>query len=182
MAFVSFLKEEDGLGTVMHREPKRYNPFMAMGHDIMCGPSELSFAERELIAVYVSALNACHFCVGTHVSIAKALGQDPALVEALVHDPANAPVPAKLKPVLAFVRKLTIEPARLTQADADAVFQAGWKDQTLSDAVAVAAYFAMANRLADGHGVGSLPQSLNDAIGAQIAADGYPRVEDLQLK
>ncbi|GAB4153376.1 MAG: hypothetical protein Tsb0016_25890 [Sphingomonadales bacterium] len=182
MPFVKFLNEGEGLGSVVAREPKKYNPFLAMGHHIMVGPSEFSFAERELIAVYVSALNACAFCVGTHVSIAKALGQDPALVEALVDDPDKAPVPDKLKPVMAYVRKLTLSPAKLVQADADAVLAAGWSDQALSDAVAVAAYFAMANRLADGHGVEGLTAALNESIGAQVAAHGYPEVDDLQLR
>jgi uncharacterized peroxidase-related enzyme len=180
---MSYLKADDGLGPVLNREPERYNAFLAMGQHIMCAPSELSFAERELIATYVSALNACHFCYGTHSSIAKALGQDPALVDALVANPATAPIPDKLKSIFAYVRKLTFEPARLTQSDADTVYASGWKHQTLSDAVAVAAYFAMANRLADGHGAPGLPQTLNDAIGAQIAAaGGYPRMDELLQK
>lgn len=183
MPFMSYFKKDDGLGPVINREPRRYNPFMALGHDIMTAPSELTFGDRELISVYVSALNACHFCYGTHAAIAKAAGQDPALVDALVANPETAPIPEKLKPIYAFVRKLTFEPARLTQADADAVYRAGWAEQTLSDAVAVAAYFAMANRLADGHGCPGLPQELNDAIGAQIAGLGaYPATDQLIQK
>jgi alkylhydroperoxidase family enzyme len=53
---------------------------------------------------------------------------------------------------LAFLEKLTLRPAELEQADADAVRAAGVSDQALRDAAAVCALFSMIVRLADSFG------------------------------
>jgi len=40
----------------------------------------------------------------------------------------------------------------MSQADADAVFEAGWDEQALHDAIAVTARAAFMQRIAEGHG------------------------------
>jgi AhpD family alkylhydroperoxidase len=74
----------------------------------------------------VSSVNACGYCLGAHARTAEAFGVDPALIEALAADLDTAPVEPKLKPVLAYVTKLTRTPSRMTDADRQAVFDAGW--------------------------------------------------------
>ncbi len=45
-------------------------------HEIVLrGPSTLSVRERELIAAYVSGLNACQYCHGVHSVTAEAFGR-----------------------------------------------------------------------------------------------------------
>ena len=70
----------------------------------------------------------------------------------VLEDLDTAPVEARLKPLLAFVRKLTLTPAEMSQADADAVFEAGWEEQALHDAIAVTARAVFMQRLVEGHG------------------------------
>jgi alkylhydroperoxidase family enzyme len=48
---------------------------------------------------------------------------------------------------------LTLAPSRMTPADAQAVFDAGWDEQALHDAVSVCALFNLMNRLVDGLGL-----------------------------
>ncbi|MEM9684270.1 MAG: peroxidase, partial [Pseudomonadota bacterium] len=67
-------------------------------------------------------------------------------------DPDAAPGEPKLKPLLAFVRKLAVAPGEMTQADADAVFDAGWDERALHDAIAVTARMCFMQRLVEGHG------------------------------
>jgi hypothetical protein len=55
--------------------------------------------------------------------------------------------------VLRYVKKLTLTPSRMTRADADAVFAAGWDERALGDAVAICALFNFYNRIVEGHGV-----------------------------
>ncbi len=55
--------------------------------------------------------------------------------------------------MFAYVRKLTLTPSRITQADADAVFAVGWDEEALHHAVSVCALFNMMNRLVDGLGI-----------------------------
>lgn len=155
MPFFSWLPENAGVRHVMLHQPRRYLPVCGtFTQEIMRGPSALSVAERELIAAYVSALNACHYCSGAHKAFALDSGVAEAVFDALVQQgPEAAPVDAKLRPILAYAKKLTQTPSRLTQGDADAVVAAGWPEQALSDAVAVVALFNFYNRLVDGHGV-----------------------------
>ena len=58
-----------------------------------------------------------------------------------------------MKPLLAFVRKLTLTPSEMTQADADAVFDAGWDEKALHDAIAITARMSFMQRLTAGHGL-----------------------------
>ena len=65
----------------------------------------------------------------------------------------GAPVRDELKPLLEYVRILTLTPSRITTADADAVLAAGWDEQSFHEAIIVCARFAMMNRITLGHGL-----------------------------
>jgi len=131
-------------------------------HDaILRGPSELSVAQRELIATYVSGLNNCSFCYGAHRTFAEVHGIDPDLFEQLVADPQSAGVEAKLLPILAYARKLTQAPAMVTEADAARVYEAGWGEEALFTAVSVTALFNLMNRLVEGTGITADPMLRN---------------------
>src|SRR5262249_28758365 len=77
------------------------------GQALMRGPSPCPPGERELIAAYVSGVNACRYCFGVHSRVAAAFGVDAKVFDALMSDPDGAPVDARLKPVLRYARKLT---------------------------------------------------------------------------
>jgi alkylhydroperoxidase family enzyme len=84
---------------------------------------------------------------------AAAFGVPEEVVSALVADLPTAPVEDRLKPVLELVRTLTLTPSRVTDAEIAAVYEAGWDEQALHDAVSVCALFNLMNRLVDGLGV-----------------------------
>lgn len=134
--------------------------------------SALAARDKELIAAYVSALNACQYCYGVHAETARAFGIADGLLETLIDDPQRAPVEERLKPVLAYARKLTLAPAKVTQADADAVFAAGWGEAAFHDAVLTVCLFNFMNRLVDGHGVKGSP-AMFAARGKALRDDGY---------
>src|SRR4029453_17956570 len=73
-------------------------------------------------------------------------------IDGLIQDLATAPIDSKLRPILAFVKKLTLTPKRMTQADDDAVFAAGWEEGPFNSAIAVCSLFDLMNRVVDGHG------------------------------
>lgn len=70
-------------------------------------------------------------------------------------------MPLRLKPLLAFVRKLTLTPGDMAEADADAVFAAGWDEKALHDAIAITARMCFMQRLVEGFGF--IPISLEVA-------------------
>lgn len=71
----------------------------------------------------------------------------------MIADLDTAPVSDKLRPLLAYVAKLNKLPSRLVAADAQAVYDAGWTEQALYEAVQVNAVFNMMNRIVEGTGV-----------------------------
>lgn len=73
----------------------------------MRGPSTLTLGERELIAAFVSGVNSCRYCHGTHARVAHGFGVDDGVFASLMDDIDRAPVEARLKPILRYVRKLT---------------------------------------------------------------------------
>ena len=127
---------------------------------LMRGPGPLSIAERELIAAYTSGTNGCSYCFHDHTMAAEHFGIDVGVLEALMKDVGTAAVEDKMKPLLRYVAKLTTTPATLTQADADAVFDAGWNESEFHMAILVSARFNSINRLVQGHGI-----EHNSAIG-----------------
>jgi uncharacterized peroxidase-related enzyme len=141
------------LGDVFQRFPAGAAALLQYHDAILRGASPLTVGQRELIAAYVSGLNACAYCHGAHQVIAEVHGVDPAVLEGLVDDPARSGVEARLLPILVYVRKLTLTPSRMVDADAAAVFDAGWSEESLFHAISVCALFCFMNRIVEGFGV-----------------------------
>jgi uncharacterized peroxidase-related enzyme len=153
MPFLPSLPDPAHLSDLYARFPDNVQPLMVYTDGLLRGEGELNVGERELIATYVSALNACTFCVGAHRAYAEVFGIDAGLIDALIDDPATAPVDDKLRPILAYVAKLNTLPSRLKQDDAQAVYDAGWSETALYEAVQVCALFNMMNRIIEGSGI-----------------------------
>jgi uncharacterized peroxidase-related enzyme len=153
MSWLKSLPANSRLHNVFQAFPETARPLIAYHEALLRGPSPFSVGQRELIAAYVSGLNACDFCHDIHAQTAAAFGIDTQTVRALLTQPESAPVDASMRPVLSFVRKLTLSPSRITPADAEAVFAAGWDDHALHDAAAICGLFNLMNRLVDGLGI-----------------------------
>lgn len=150
--FPSF-PEGANLSNVYRAFPDKLAPLAEYQNRVMRGESDLSIAERELIAAFVSGLNACAFCHGAHTVHAKAFGVEISDIEAMMDDLASAPIDEKLKPLLAYCGKLTSTPARMTEADATAVYAANWSEAALFDAIQVCGLFNLMNRVLEGTGI-----------------------------
>ncbi len=147
------LPEVPHLSDVYQRFPEHVKPLLEYHDRLLRGESPLSIGERELIAAYVSGLNACGFCYGAHRLYADIFGFDAAIVEQMVADLETAPIEARLKPLLRYAAKLKNLPPGLTAADAKAVYDAGWSERALFDAIEIAALFNYMNRIIEGTGV-----------------------------
>jgi uncharacterized peroxidase-related enzyme len=147
------LPETPHLADVYKAFPECVKPLLEYHDALLRGESPLTVAERELIAAYVSGLNACDFCFGGHKIYARAFGVEEATIDAIIQDIDTADVDEKLKPILKYVAKLKTLPPKLTTADAKAVYDAGWSERALFDAVQVAALFNYMNRIIEGTGV-----------------------------
>ena len=147
------LPPNPGLADVYKAFPEAVKPLLDYHDVLLRGDSPLTVAERELIAAFVSGLNACTFCFGAHKIYARAFGVDEQVIDALIVDVESADIDEKLKPLLRYVAKLKDLPPKLTDRDAKAVYDAGWSERALFDAIQVAALFNYMNRIIEGTGV-----------------------------
>ena len=145
--------EGANLSHVYRAFPDKLGPLAEYQNRVMRGDSELSIPEREIIAAYVSGLNACSFCLGAHTVHAKAFGIEVSLIEAMVADIETADIDKRLKPILEYAGKLTANPSRMTEADSKAVYDAGWSENALFDAIQVCGLFNLMNRVLEGTGI-----------------------------
>ena len=171
---MTFLPDQPtaGLSEIFAAFPETSVPLLEYTQCVLRGPSPLEAGQRELIAAFVSGLNACGHCYGTHSGVAEAFGVPLPLVASLVEDIHSSDVDERLKPILSFARKLTLTPSRMTQADADTVFAAGWDTRALHDVISVCALFNLFNRFVSGLGI-ETPPELARARGHMLAEIGY---------
>jgi uncharacterized peroxidase-related enzyme len=180
MPFFESLPAEAGVRHILQYNKPVGRHLIEMHTALMRTDSPLTPAQHELIAAYVSGLNACQYCYGVHAETAHAFGLPVGAVETLLEDLDAAPVESRMRPLLAYARKLTLAPAKMTQADADAVFAAGWSERALHDAVLTTCLFNFMNRLLEGHGCkGS--KELFALRGPALKEEGYaPLLEVLR--
>lgn len=149
-----FAKCEEKLGLVPNVlksyafDEKKLRAFTDMYNDLMLGDSGLSKLEREMIAVVVSSVNHCFYCLVAHGAAVRQLSGDPALGEMMVMNWRVAELSEKQSAMLAFVEKLTEQPAKMDDTDREAMRRAGFSDRDIWDIASVAAFFNMSNRVA----------------------------------
>jgi uncharacterized peroxidase-related enzyme len=121
--------------------------FMDMYNDLMLGESSLSKLEREMIAVAVSAVNRCYYCLTAHGATVRQLSNDPVLGELLVMNYRVAELDARRRAMLDFAVKLTERPYAIEEADRQALRDQGLTDRDIWDVAATASFFNMTNRM-----------------------------------
>jgi uncharacterized peroxidase-related enzyme len=166
------LPEHPVMRDIYRAYPETCRPLGVLTEAAMRGFSPFTQGQRELIAAYVSGLNACTHCHDTHLGVAEACGVAPDLITTLLADIETAPLELRMKPILHYVRKLTLSPARVTEADAAAVYDAGWGDDALYSTVLVTALFNFYNRLVDGVGL-DLPDGYILEAAKRLSTKGY---------
>ena len=153
MSLFPSLPNNPHLSDVFRAFPKQVKPLLEYHDALLRAESPLTVAERELLAAYVSGLNACTFCFGAHKLYANAFGISDEIIEGLLNDIDSADIEDHLKPLFHYVKKLNQLPTTITPADAETVYAAGWGEHALYDAIQVSALFNLMNRIIEGTGV-----------------------------
>ncbi|WP_341989425.1 peroxidase-related enzyme [Azorhizobium sp. AG788] len=122
--------------------------FAAMYNDLMLAPSGLSKLEREMIAVAVSAVNRCYYCLTAHGAAVRSLSGNPELGEQIVMNYRAARLDPRQRALLDFAVKLTETPHAVEEADRAGLRAVGLSDRDIWDVAAVTAFFNMSNRVA----------------------------------
>ena len=116
---------------------------------LMFGKSGLSRAEREAIAVVVSATNECDYCVNHHAEALRRYVKDD---ETLSADGLETLEP-RLSNIVRHAEKLTSAPEAMTESDLGELRAVGLSDRDILDVSLIVAYFNFVNRIALGLGV-----------------------------
>ena len=129
--------------------PAKLQAFADMYNDLMLGESGLSKLDRELIAVAVSSVNHCYYCLTAHGAAVRQLSGKPALGEQMVmnYRAAEGLTPKQVA-MLDFADKLTRLPHAIVEQDRQALRDAGYTDRDIWDIASVASFFNMSNRMA----------------------------------
>lgn len=175
MPHIDVPPEIPGIRGLMATRPETAKPMLELAQILLRGPSTLTPAERELIAVLVSSRNKCRFCATSHGYAAKhLLGGDMALVDAVCADYTTAPVSAKLRSLLGIAAKVQGDARTVSEADVAAAKRDGAIEREIHDTVLIAAAFSMFNRYVDGLAATTPDGSdVYEAIGKRLAEQGY---------
>jgi uncharacterized peroxidase-related enzyme len=133
--------------------PDRLANFVAMRDGLMASDSGLTKAEREMIAVVVSSLNRCHYCLSSHGATLRRLTGDPPLADTLAMNFRAAGLPDRQRAMLEFVERLTQAPECIEDADRDLLREQGFSERDIWDMAEITGFFNMINRLAAATGM-----------------------------
>ena len=96
MSYLRSLPDGAALLQVFQTYPDTARPLLDYHELVMRGPSPFSPGERELIAAYVSGVNACAYCHGVHAATAAEFGVPAEVLTAALADLDTAPVDERL--------------------------------------------------------------------------------------
>jgi uncharacterized peroxidase-related enzyme len=131
-----------------HR-PDEFRAFFAYHDALMEKESGLSKAEREMIVVATSGANQCHYCVVAHGAILRVRAKNPLIADQVAINYRKADLTPRQKAMLDFALKVAKEAYAVNDADFEALRAHEFTDQDIWDIGAIAAFFAMSNRLAN---------------------------------
>lgn len=107
----------------------------------------LTRGDRELIVVATSAQNHCLYCVVAHGAIARIRARDPRIADQVATDWRKADLDDRQRAILEVAVRFATEPWTVTDQHLAALRQLGLTDEDVWDVGAIAAFFAMSNRL-----------------------------------
>jgi uncharacterized peroxidase-related enzyme len=126
----------------------KLNAFTSFYNDLMLASSGLTKLEREMIAVVVSSINRCFYCLTAHGAAVRELSGDAKLGEMMVMNYRVADLDTRTRAMLDFAAQVTVESYTIEEADRQALRDVGFSDRDIWDIANVAAFFNMTNRVA----------------------------------
>jgi len=131
-----------------HR-PDEFRAFFAYHDALMEKAGGLSKAEREMIVVATSGANQCLYCVVAHGAILRIRAKSPFIADQVATNYRKADITPRQKAMLDFAMKVSREAEAIAEADFAALGAHGFSDEDAWDIGAIAAFFALSNRMAN---------------------------------
>lgn len=152
-------KAEEELGFVpnvflaySHR-PERFSAWFAHYRQLNVPTANLSEADREMIAVVVSAIHHCTYCLTSHVhALRKALG-DVELADKILYNWRHAGLDDRRLAICRYADKLTRTPWEVSRDDLEKLAAVGLTSDEVWDVAELTAMYSFTNRLSAAMGV-----------------------------
>ena len=152
--------------------PAALSDHLQLYETLLFGESALRRAERETLAVVVSAANGCDYCVQHH-SEALAAYWDRERVNQLIDDyTASEKISDRMRLACDVATRLTESPGAMSEEHVHQLRNAGWSDRSVLDIVLITAYFNFVNRIANGLGVSDVDYAELKERLAQLVDEG----------
>jgi uncharacterized peroxidase-related enzyme len=134
--------------TLAHR-PDEFRAFFAYHDALMDKDGGLSKAEREMIVVATSSANQCQYCVIAHGAILRIRARNPLIADQVAVNYRKADITPRQKAMLDFAMKVALEAQAVSDADFAKLASHAFSDDDIWDIAAIAAFFALSNRMAN---------------------------------
>jgi len=138
---------------VLAHRPDEFRAFFAYHDALMEKQGGLTKAQREMIVVATSGANRCQYCVVAHGAILRIRAKNPLVADQVAVNYRKADIPPREKAMLDFAMKVALESHALDDADLEALRRHGFTDEDAWDIAAIAAFFALSNRMANYSGM-----------------------------
>jgi uncharacterized peroxidase-related enzyme len=135
--------------TLAHR-PAEFRAFFAY-HDALMEKEGggLTKADREMIVVATSSANDCLYCIVAHGALLRIYGKHPLVADQVAANYRKADITPRQKAMLAFAMKVATASSEVGDAEFEALRGHGFSDEDAWDIGAIAAFFALSNRMAN---------------------------------
>jgi uncharacterized peroxidase-related enzyme len=133
----------------MAHRPDEFRAFFAYHDALMDKAGGLTKAEREMIVVATSSANQCHYCVIAHGAILRVRAKNPFIADQVAINYRKADITPRQKAMLDFALKVAVAPYSIGEQEFEALKSHGFGQDEIWDISAIAAFFAMSNRLAN---------------------------------
>ncbi len=130
-----------------HR-PDEFRAFFAYNDALMEKDGGLTKAEREMIVVATSAANQCHYCVVSHGAVLRIRAKNPLIADQIANNYRKADITPRERAMLDFAVKVARDAAETSDSDFQTLAGHGFSDEDIWDIAAIAAFFALSNRMA----------------------------------
>ena len=134
--------------TLAHR-PDEFRAFFAYHDALMLKDGGLTKAEREMIVVATSGANDCLYCIVAHGALLRIYGKHPLVADQVAVNYRKADITPRQRAMLAFAMKVAVDSAAIDDADFATLRDHGFGDEDIWDIGAIAAFFALSNRMAN---------------------------------
>ena len=172
MPFFNFLNSDSDITDISWKDREIFKPLEEITELLMRGDSSIPIAVRELIAAYVSSLNSCQFCFGSHAEVANHFGISDSLLEQLIDNVHTADIDDSIKAALLFAKKLTLSSSQIIDYDLIELSEFGWQQDDVQQIIYITSLFNFYNRVLDGHGIKG-NQQVYEFSGKHLAKRGY---------